>query len=122
MRARRHHRTEWVGPVIGGAWSAPVAGTPRALAGPPDVPEAREAVLSGEGGPVRVLDSSGSRGDDDGTGRPRMERARSAAGTLGDGLSDGYDAVDPDAVSTAGFAATAVPRPGAAVDSARPAP
>lgn len=37
-----------------------------------------------------VLDSSGSMGDDDGTGRTRMESARTAVGTVVDGLPDRY--------------------------------
>ncbi|MFF9507173.1 VWA domain-containing protein [Streptomyces sp. NPDC014724] len=37
-----------------------------------------------------VLDSSGSMADDDGTGRTRMESARTAVGTVVDGLPDGY--------------------------------
>lgn len=37
-----------------------------------------------------VLDSSGSMGDDKGTGRTRMESARAAVGTVVDGLPDGY--------------------------------
>lgn len=37
-----------------------------------------------------VLDSSGSMGDDDGTGRTRMESARTAVGTVVDALPDGY--------------------------------
>jgi Ca-activated chloride channel family protein len=39
---------------------------------------------------VKVLDSSGSMTDDDGTGRTRMESARTAVGTVVDGLPDGY--------------------------------
>ncbi|MFF1964632.1 VWA domain-containing protein [Streptomyces sp. NPDC058232] len=39
---------------------------------------------------VMVLDSSGSMADDDGTGRTRMETARSAVGTVVDGLPDHY--------------------------------
>lgn len=39
-----------------------------------------------------VLDSSGSMGDDDGTGRTRMESARTAVGTVVDALPDGYPA------------------------------
>ncbi|WP_326793355.1 VWA domain-containing protein [Streptomyces sp. NBC_00841] len=39
---------------------------------------------------VMVLDSSGSMADDDGTGRTRMESARTAVGTVVDGLPDGY--------------------------------
>ncbi|MFF3791435.1 VWA domain-containing protein [Streptomyces sp. NPDC001981] len=39
---------------------------------------------------VMVLDSSGSVADDDGTGRTRTETARSAVGTVVDGLPDHY--------------------------------
>ncbi|MFC8234053.1 VWA domain-containing protein [Streptomyces sp. NPDC057284] len=39
---------------------------------------------------VMVLDSSGSMADDDGTGRTRMETARSAVDTVVDGLPDHY--------------------------------
>ncbi|MEU6877553.1 VWA domain-containing protein [Streptomyces sp. NPDC046712] len=39
---------------------------------------------------VMVLDSSGSMGDDDGSGRTRMEAARTAVGTVVDGLPDGH--------------------------------
>ncbi|WP_406326313.1 hypothetical protein OG784_20530 [Streptomyces sp. NBC_01617] len=83
---------------------------------------------------VMVLDSSGSMADDDGTGRTRMETARSAVGTVVDGLPDHYPTglrvygagrtrgctdtrLDLDAVSTADFSSTAVPQPGAAVDT-----
>ncbi|WP_329615161.1 hypothetical protein OG244_20360 [Streptomyces brevispora] len=44
----------------------------------------------GSGSLVMVLDSSGSMGHDDGTGRTRMESARTAVGTVVDGLPDGY--------------------------------
>ncbi|MFC8227537.1 VWA domain-containing protein [Streptomyces sp. NPDC057287] len=37
-----------------------------------------------------VLDSSGSMGDDDGTGRTRMESARTAVGAVVDALPDGH--------------------------------
>ncbi|MFG2329881.1 VWA domain-containing protein [Streptomyces sp. NPDC048604] len=39
---------------------------------------------------VMVLDSSGSMADGDGSGRTRMESARSAVGTVVDSLPDGY--------------------------------
>lgn len=39
-----------------------------------------------------VLDSSGSMADDDGTGRTRMESARTAVGTVVDSLPDGFPA------------------------------
>ena len=41
-------------------------------------------------GLVMVLDSSGSMADDDGTGRSRMESARTAVGTVVDALPDGH--------------------------------
>ncbi|MDT9690850.1 VWA domain-containing protein [Streptomyces sp. P9(2023)] len=44
----------------------------------------------GGGSLVMVLDSSGSMGDDDGSGRTRMESARTAVGTVVDGLPDGH--------------------------------
>jgi Ca-activated chloride channel family protein len=48
------------------------------------------ALLDGSSSLVMVLDSSGSMADDEGTGRTRMESARTAAGTVVDGLPDGY--------------------------------
>ncbi|MGW0553450.1 vWA domain-containing protein [Streptomyces sp. NPDC002926] len=44
----------------------------------------------GKSGLVMVLDSSGSMADDDGTGRTRMESARTAVGTVVDALPDGF--------------------------------
>lgn len=44
----------------------------------------------GGGSLVMVLDSSGSMGDDDGTGRTRMESARTAVGAVVDALPDGH--------------------------------
>lgn len=61
------------GTVAGGAAAAP-ATTPR----------------DGSSSLVMVLDSFGSMADDDGTGRTRMESARTAVGTVVDGLPDGY--------------------------------
>ncbi|WP_329118488.1 vWA domain-containing protein [Streptomyces sp. NBC_01353] len=51
---------------------------------------AAEGEASGAGSLVMVLDSSGSMGDDDGSGRTRMEAARTAVGTVVDGLPDGH--------------------------------
>ncbi|MBM7437902.1 Ca-activated chloride channel family protein [Streptomyces sp. HB132] len=44
----------------------------------------------GGGSLVMVLDSSGSMSDDDGTGRTRMETARTAVGTVVDALPEGH--------------------------------
>ncbi|WP_326737400.1 vWA domain-containing protein [Streptomyces sp. NBC_01022] len=91
MRARNHHRTARVGTLIGGALFALVAGAGPVLADPAGAGGAPDAVRSdGSGSLVMVLDSSGSMGDDDGTGRTRMESARTAVGTVVDGLPDGY--------------------------------
>nr|WP_254705875.1 VWA domain-containing protein [Streptomyces vilmorinianum] len=49
-----------------------------------------EGQEGGAGSLVMVLDSSGSMGDDDGSGRTRMEAARTAVGTVVDGLPDGH--------------------------------
>lgn len=77
--------------MIGGALFALVAGALPALAGPPDAVAAPAAAGSGGNSSlVMVLDSSGSMGDDDGTGRTRMESARAAVSTVVDGLPDGY--------------------------------
>ncbi|MFF3316847.1 VWA domain-containing protein [Streptomyces sp. NPDC003035] len=51
---------------------------------------AAEGEVSGGGSLVMVLDSSGSMGDDDGSGRTKMEAARAAVGTVVDGLPDGH--------------------------------
>ncbi|WP_326770100.1 VWA domain-containing protein [Streptomyces sp. NBC_01591] len=54
-------------------------------------PARAEASGTGPSGSlVMVLDSSGSMADDDGTGHTRMESARTAVGTVVDGLPDGY--------------------------------
>ncbi|WP_327372034.1 vWA domain-containing protein [Streptomyces sp. NBC_01217] len=64
---------------------------PAAVAAPGGVPAAPEPPGPGSGSSlVMVLDSSGSMGDDDGTGRTRMESARTAVGTVVDGLPDGH--------------------------------
>ncbi|MEU9861708.1 VWA domain-containing protein [Streptomyces sp. NPDC047971] len=51
---------------------------------------AADGEATGGGSLVMVLDSSGSMGDDDGSGRTRMEAARTAVGTVVDGLPDGH--------------------------------
>ncbi|WP_406100195.1 vWA domain-containing protein [Streptomyces sp. NBC_01013] len=77
--------------MIGGVLFALVTGALPALAGPPAAVDVPDAVRSGGNDSlVMVLDSSGSMGDDDGTGRTRMESAREAVGTVVDGLPDGY--------------------------------
>lgn len=91
MRAGSHRRTVRAGTLIGGALFALVAGALPAAAAPGGsgaVSAARAG--GGSGGLVMVLDSSGSMGDDDGTGRTRMESARAAVGTVVDGLPDGH--------------------------------
>ncbi|MFE6490280.1 VWA domain-containing protein [Streptomyces sp. NPDC057748] len=77
---------------MGGALLALVAGVTPAVAAPPGgAPAGSEPSGAGGGGSlVMVLDSSGSMADDDGTGRSRMESARTAVGTVVDGLPDGY--------------------------------
>ncbi|MEV0781886.1 VWA domain-containing protein [Streptomyces sp. NPDC050423] len=91
MRARDHRRTVRTGTLIGGALFALVAGALPAVAASWEAPAASGAAGSdGSGSLVMVLDSSGSMGDDDGTGRTRMESARAAVGTVVDGLPDGY--------------------------------
>ncbi|MET7345406.1 VWA domain-containing protein [Streptomyces sp. NPDC005547] len=77
--------------MIGGALFALVAGALPAPAVTPDAQGARAAARSGGNSSlVMVLDSSGSMGDDDGTGRTRMESARAAVSTVVDGLPDGH--------------------------------
>lgn len=87
MTVRKHRRAAMAGMVTGGALLALMAGALPATA----VPAADDAA-SGSGGSslVMVLDSSGSMGDDDGTGRTRMESARTAVGTVVDALPDGH--------------------------------
>lgn len=90
-RAGRLSRTAGAGLLAGGALLALVTGGVTAVASEP-------AGVRAAGGPdgssslVMVLDSSGSMGDDDGTGRTRMESARTAVGTVVDALPDGYPA------------------------------
>lgn len=91
MSGRNHRRTARAGTLIGGALFALVAGALPAVAAPGEASAASDAAGSdGSGSLVMVLDSSGSMGDDDGTGRTRMESARAAVGTVVDGLPDGY--------------------------------
>ncbi|WP_240799064.1 VWA domain-containing protein [Streptomyces sp. A0958] len=91
MRTGHHRRGARAGTLIGGALFALVAGALPALAGPADAPAAPAAARSGgDSSLVMVLDSSGSMGDDDGTGHTRMESARAAVSTVVDGLPDGY--------------------------------
>ncbi|MCX4771293.1 VWA domain-containing protein [Streptomyces sp. NBC_01285] len=91
MSARNHRRTARAGTLIGGGLFALVAGALPAVAAPGEASAASDAAGSdGSGSLVMVLDSSGSMGDDDGTGRTRMESARAAVGTVVDGLPDGY--------------------------------
>ncbi|MHC3460550.1 vWA domain-containing protein [Streptomyces flavovirens] len=53
-------------------------------------PAVTDAPDDAGGSLVMVLDSSGSMGDDDGTGSTRMESARRAVGAVVDALPDGY--------------------------------
>lgn len=93
MKARDHHRrTAAAGAWIGGALLALVAGAMPAVAVAPGGATAASKApgRASAGSLVMVLDSSGSMADDDGTGRTRMESARTAVGTVVDGLPDGY--------------------------------
>lgn len=92
MKARGHRRTAVAVAWVGGALLALVAGVTPAVAAPPGgAPAGPEpSGVGGNGSLVMVLDSSGSMADDDGTGRSRTESARTAVGTLVDGLPDGY--------------------------------
>ncbi|WP_326701687.1 VWA domain-containing protein [Streptomyces sp. NBC_01754] len=79
--------------MVSGVLLATVAGALPATAAPagPAGPAAAEAQdVTGRGSLVMVLDSSGSMGDDDGTGGTRMESARRAVGAVVDALPDGY--------------------------------
>lgn len=90
MKARDHHRrTAGAGAWIGGALLALVAGAMPAAAAPADTAPGASGAGS-NGSLVMVLDSSGSMADGDGTGHTRMESARTAVGTVVDGLPDGY--------------------------------
>ncbi|WSY33088.1 hypothetical protein OG844_26915 [Streptomyces sp. NBC_00887] len=86
-----------------GVLLALAAGGLPAAASVPAGPGASDA-QNGSSSLVMVLDSSGSMGDDDGTGRTRMESARAAVGTVVDALPDGYPAA---------FGCTAQTGPGA---------
>ncbi|WP_406163426.1 VWA domain-containing protein [Streptomyces sp. NBC_01005] len=92
VKARDRFRGAVAGAWIGGALLALVAGGTPAVAAPPGGAAAGPEPSGGvrNGGLVMVLDSSGSMADDDGTGRSRMESARTAVGTVVDGLPDGY--------------------------------
>ncbi|MFE4449115.1 VWA domain-containing protein [Streptomyces sp. NPDC056796] len=78
--------------MAGGALLALVAGALPAVAAVPAARGVTGQDSPGGGGLVMVLDSSGSMGEDDGTGRTRMESARTAVGTVVDALPDGYPA------------------------------
>lgn len=89
MRTHDHcRRTAVAGAWIGGALLALVAGTMPVAAATPGA--SREAGAGPGGSLVMVLDSSGSMADDDGTGRTRMESARTAVGSVVDNLPEGY--------------------------------
>lgn len=97
MRGLNHRGTATaVGPWAGGALLALMAGgLPAEAAGSGAHGAPGAAAAPGTAAPdnsslVMVLDSSGSMADDDGTGRTRMETARSAVGTVVDGLPDHY--------------------------------
>ncbi|WP_338671459.1 VWA domain-containing protein [Streptomyces sp. SCSIO 30461] len=77
---------------MGGALLALTGGVLPAAAAPGGSPSgaAKAPQGFGPGGLVMVLDSSGSMGDDDGTGRTRMDAARAAVGTVVDALPDGH--------------------------------
>ncbi|MFJ8978994.1 VWA domain-containing protein [Streptomyces sp. NPDC102282] len=76
--------------MAGGALFALVAGVLPANAHVPAAPSDAPQDGPGGGSLVMVLDSSGSMGDDDGTGRTRMESARTAVGAVVDALPDGH--------------------------------
>ncbi|MEU2668697.1 VWA domain-containing protein [Streptomyces sp. NPDC007164] len=92
VKARDRFRGAVAAAWIGGAPLALVAGATPAVAAPPGGAAAGPEPSGADrnGGLVMVLDSSGSMADDDGTGRSRMESARTAVGTVVDGLPDGY--------------------------------
>ncbi|WP_405698032.1 vWA domain-containing protein [Streptomyces sp. NBC_01185] len=76
--------------MAGGALFALVAGVLPVGAQVPAAPSDAPQDGPGGGSLVMVLDSSGSMGDDDGTGRTRMESARTAVGAVVDALPDGH--------------------------------
>ncbi|WP_406862023.1 VWA domain-containing protein [Streptomyces sp. HUAS MG47] len=82
MRAATRRRT-----AAGAAAGAVLAWT-LAPVGPATAAPAAEG--DGRSSLVMVLDSSGSMAEDAGSGRTRMEAARSAVGTVVDSLPDGY--------------------------------
>ncbi|MFD9540365.1 VWA domain-containing protein [Streptomyces sp. NPDC060022] len=87
-RTRAGTRRTATAGVLAGALLALVAGGMPVAASAPAGPDAQD----GSSSLVMVLDSSGSMGDDDGTGRTRMESARTAVGAVVDALPDGYPA------------------------------
>lgn len=89
MREGIHRHGARAGTLIGGALCALVAGVLPALAEPSGSAQ-EPARTDGNSSLVMVLDSSGSMGDDDGTGHTRMESARTAVGTVVDALPEGY--------------------------------
>jgi Ca-activated chloride channel family protein len=82
---RRPHRQ--------GRFFLPAAGLLLAVAGllsPLSAPGASAAPAAQDGSLVMVLDSSGSMAGPDGSGHTRIESARTAVGSVVDGLPDGY--------------------------------
>ncbi|MFK0101259.1 VWA domain-containing protein [Streptomyces sp. NPDC091040] len=90
MRTGHHRGGARAGILIGGALFALVAGALPAPAATAAHGAPAAARSGGNGSLVMVLDSSGSMGDGDGTGRTRMESARAAVSTVVDGLPDGF--------------------------------
>ncbi|MGW7416248.1 vWA domain-containing protein [Streptomyces sp. NPDC054863] len=88
MRGGARVRVRVAAVVAGGALLGVLAGVP--AAGAVDVSRETSGPDAGRGGLVIVLDSSGSMADGDGSGRTRMEAARSAVSTVVDGLPDGH--------------------------------
>ncbi|MEU1487893.1 VWA domain-containing protein [Streptomyces sp. NPDC005752] len=89
-RAGTRSRRARAAVCVGGALFALLAGVLPAVASVPAAPGAAGRDAPGGGSLVMVLDSSGSMSDDDGTGRTRMETARTAVGTVVDALPDGH--------------------------------
>ncbi|MFF3323315.1 VWA domain-containing protein [Streptomyces sp. NPDC002889] len=89
MKARLRRRA--TAATIGAALLTLAAGPlPTAGAAERSGPGERAPHGDGRSGLVMVLDSSGSMADDDGTGRTRMESARTAVGTVVDALPSGF--------------------------------